>query len=479
MQGIIRWLIVGMVLLVACTPASSDLTPIAAVQDATPTRLAQAGPPPTATPTDPPTPASPTVTPAPSATVPPPATRTPLPAEAAAPTITAIPSPLPALPDTPDTQVFLLIGTDSTALNRISRTDAILLVALHPAAGAATLLALPRDLLVYIPTRGMDRLNTAYPHGAQTDYPGGGAALLRDTIAYNLGIHAPVYARVDFSGFEALIDALDGVTVTVACPLQDWALQPGGNPNNEEDWAMLTLPAGVHQLDGRTALWYVRSRRTSSDLDRGRRQQDVLRAIGQAAQAQGWLAALPGLWDALITSVDTNLTLDHALSLVPAVNTLDPARIDRLMLRRAVHYTAWVTPGGESVLLPVGDALADLAANFVQPPTENRLVLGGASVAIINHSGRSGMAQVAAGRLAWEGIAATVDDSGGGAQQAATTIIDFTGRTKDSPLAVLQAALGVPDDRVEVRPTRDREVDFRVALGADYAPCVYGVLPPE
>lgn len=475
----IRCLILFCLLLgaTACAPQRASLTPLAASTGDAPTRLAADGPPPTRTPTPTPTPVIPTASPTPSPSPTPPITRTPVPpgedAEVPAPTA------LPPLPDTPGTDIFLIIGTDADGLNRATRADAIVLLALHREAGAATLLALPRDLYVFIPTRGMDRLNTAYPHGAQTGYPGGGAALLRDTIAYNVGIHAPVYARVDFGGFEALVDALGGVEVAVPCALQDWALRPGGDPASEDDWAMLTLPAGVHRLDGRLALWYVRSRRTSTDLDRGRRQQDVLRALGEAARARGWLETLPGVWGMLTGHVDTNLTLDRALGLAPAALGLRPDRIDRLLLQRGAHYDSWTAPGGAAVLRPHGEALAALAAEFARPPAENRLVLAGASVQVVNHSGQPDLARIAAERLAWEGLPATYDDSGGGSVLAETVISDFTGRAKDSPLAVLQAALGVPDAGVTVRPLPAREVDFRVDLGQDYDPCVYPILKPE
>ncbi|GAB4572216.1 MAG: hypothetical protein Kow0077_10980 [Anaerolineae bacterium] len=466
---------------VACKPAASDLTPIAAVSNATPTRLALDGPPPTATPTA-------TVTPVPvlssTATQPgitpsPLPTRTPIALQASTTLVTPLPSPLPVLPDSPETDVFLLIGTDAPTLARITRTDAILLVAVHRTGGAVTLLSIPRDLYVAIPTRGMDRINTAFAHGEQTGYPGGGAALLRDTIAYNLGIHAPIYARIDFSGFETLIDALGGVEVTVPCALQDWALKPGGNPANEDDWAMLTLPAGVHQLDGRTALWYVRSRRTSTDLDRGRRQQDVLRAIGEAARRAGWLEAVPGLWELFTRYVDTNLTLDQALTLAPLALTLDISQINRRLFLRDEHYRSWTTPGGEAVLLPIGDAVAALAADFLTSPTANQLVLRDVRVAILNHSGQPGMARIAAYHLAWNGLPATYDDSGGGSTRTDTVIYDLTGRQKDSPLAALQSLLDVDDAHVITRPDPNRTIDFRVELGSDYDPCIYPVLPPR
>ena len=479
---IARMIPIVLLLLLAGCGGDSTLTPLAPQTDTAPTRLALAGPPATATVTPTATSTPITLTPTASPTFTATASHTPPPTPpetlTAAP-ITAVPTMLPPLPDSGETTVILLIGIDTADPTRLGRTDALLLVAVHHTAGTVTLLSIPRDLFVYIPTRGMDRINTAYAHGEITGYPGGGAALLRDTIVYNLGIHAPYYARVDFSGFESLVDALGGVDVTVDCPLQDWALRPGGDPANEDDWALLTLPVGVQHLDGRLALWYARSRRTSTDLDRSRRQQDILRAIGQRIRDGGWLDALPEAWNTLTAAIETNFTPDVLAGLVPLALNMDVSHVARLTFERGMHYRSWTTPDGQAVLLPEGEAVAALAADFLAPPTANRLVLNGASVHVVNHTGQPDLAQVAAARLAWEGLAATFDDSGGGAERAQTVIYDFTGRTKDSPLARLQDVLGVDDAHVIVRPETARTADFRVELGRDYDPCVYPVLSPR
>ena len=71
------------------------------------------------------------------------------------------------------------------------------------------MLSLPRDLLVYIPSGRMGRLNTAYGIGENLSWdPGGGFGLLRQTLFYNFGINVHYHARVNFSGFEAVIDRL-------------------------------------------------------------------------------------------------------------------------------------------------------------------------------------------------------------------------------------------------------------------------------
>ncbi len=131
------------------------------------------------------------------------------------------PTPIPALTDN-NTINFLLIGHDQGSPTSF-RTDTLVAVILWPKDGQVSMISIPRDLWVYIPTVGMDRINTAYEYGVG-NYPGGGAALLRDTIAYNLGIRIDHMAMVDFSGFSKIVDTLGGIDVPVACPYTDWRL---------------------------------------------------------------------------------------------------------------------------------------------------------------------------------------------------------------------------------------------------------------
>ena len=131
------------------------------------------------------------------------------------------PTPIPLLNDN-DTINFLLIGHDQGTPTSF-RTDTLVAVILWPNDGQVSMISIPRDLWVYIPTVGMDRINTAYEYGIG-NYQGGGAALLRDTIAYNLGLRIDHMAMVDFSGFSRIVDTLGGIDVPVACPYTDWRL---------------------------------------------------------------------------------------------------------------------------------------------------------------------------------------------------------------------------------------------------------------
>lgn len=86
-----------------------------------------------------------------------------------------------------DTINFILLGSDTRG-STYFRTDTMVVAIVRLSTGEVSMISLPRDMWVNIPTVGMQRLNTAYQYGELYHYPGGGSALLRDTIQYNLGI---------------------------------------------------------------------------------------------------------------------------------------------------------------------------------------------------------------------------------------------------------------------------------------------------
>ena len=107
------------------------------------------------------------------------------------------------------------------------------------------MISIPADLWIYIPTVGMQRINTAYQSGLISNYQGGGPGLLRDTIAYNLGIRIDHTAMVEFDGFQRIVDTLGGLDVPVACPYTDWRLvDPSYDPYNADNWSLYTVNPG-------------------------------------------------------------------------------------------------------------------------------------------------------------------------------------------------------------------------------------------
>ena len=151
-----------------------------------------------------------------------------------------------------------------------------------------SLISIPRDYYAWIPTWGLDKINTAFIRGHKHDYPGGGAALLKATIEYNFGVPIHYYAMVDFSSYRSVVDAVGGVDLVVECPFHD--TYP--DPEAESGQTDIDLEPGLHHLDGKHALWYVRSRWNTSDFDRHRRQQQVVRAIFHQALGQNMISRI-------------------------------------------------------------------------------------------------------------------------------------------------------------------------------------------
>ena len=119
----------------------------------------------------------------------------------------------------------MLIGTDSRPIDPTFRTDTLIVVSINKDAGTVSLLSIPRDLYVYIPTYGTARINLAFQAANSVAFTGGGPALLEQTILYNLGIPIQYYALVNFDGFRQVVDTLGGIDVPVNCQVTEYKLK--------------------------------------------------------------------------------------------------------------------------------------------------------------------------------------------------------------------------------------------------------------
>ncbi len=451
--------------------------------------------PPTALPTNtlrpsitPPATATHTVTPPPTATFTPTFTATPLVQPTATYVIQGtyalpvntpvveIPPAVPLVEDDPDIVNFLLLGSDTSG-GGVGHTDVIILVSVNKKAGSVAMWHLPRDLFVYIPNYTMDRINMAYALGVSSGYPGGGFGLMKDTIRYNFGIQIDHYARVNFDGFMRIVEELGGLDVSVDCAIADWRLKsPELDQTVEDNWEYYTLPIGRQTLTPYMSLWYVRSRKTTSDLDRGRRQMDVLRAMWYQARQQGLFAQVTALWPEAVQVVETDMSLTDVLGFVPLAMSLDMSKIARYTGELGVEYIPFVTPDDKrDVSLPNRDKLLPLVQDFLTPPTGNRLSHQAVTVDVIDASAYGlGFGQVAVDRLAWEGFAGRLVTEQIDRPLDLSVIYDFTGQSKGSALDDLKRVLRITDTQVVVQPDPNRTVDYRVEIGGAYNACVYG-----
>jgi len=398
---------------------------------------------------------------------------------------TAIPTPVEAVDrQGMDLLNIVLLGHDGELTNDgFIRTDTMIIVSINRTAGTVSMLSLPRDLFVYIPGWTMQRLNLAYIHGESIGWTGGGFGLLRQTIFYNFGINVHYYAMVSLDGFRAIVDAVGGINLAVDCAIQDLPLIGAEVPRDAvrvtED-GEYALPVGYYAMNGAEALWYARSRGNSSDFDRGRRQQQVLRGVWRQARDNGLLSSLPSLWAESQQYIQTNLTLDDLIPLIPLAANLNPNQIESYTFNRLYHTTPWTPPDGSNVQLPNPDQVRELMIEFYSPATESQTANEAATVFVYNGTNIPNLDLVAAERLNWEGIAAVPMGSAETTDYINTVLIDYTGRSKASSLGDIVGTLNIVGENIRVEPSPTRESDFVVILGETYNSCTEGgVLPVE
>jgi LCP family protein required for cell wall assembly len=404
--------------------------------------------------------------------------------EATAP---AIPEAMPLIDEGgQDILNILLVGSATHNDTSAGLTDSMMLVSFNTTTRHTAIVSLPRDLYVYMPHFGMGKLNQAYFYG-EKDLTDGidGMTSLKETIAYNLGLQIDYYARVNFNGFQRLIDTLGGVEISVDCAIRDWRLKsPELDKQVADNYELFTLEAGVYTMDGDTALWYIRSRKTSSDLDRGRRQQDMLRAVWRKIRQNGLLESFPQLWQQFGDIVQTDMTLDTAVSLLPSVIDLDTSDISYYNFRINHEVTNGYTPDDEQrfILIPNREAVFSLMQSVVYPPTSNQVTQTRPTVALVNATGTGFydyLVRIASDRLELEGFKTEI-------WQEATSrrnfnrIIDYTGIAKGNPVERIMDVLATTAEGVAFEPDPNRAVDYKIFIGANYQffACTRPVIQP-
>lgn len=362
---------------------------------------------------------------------------------------------------------LLLLGVDERPQeNGMARTDTMMVLTLDPTTLQAGVLSIPRDLWVPIPGYNQGRINTAHRLGELYNYPGGGPALARETVEYNLGIPIQYYVRLNFQGFVDLIDLIGGIDVYVAEPINDPLY-----PDNNYGYDPLYIPAGQQHFDGAMALKYARTRHDSNDFERARRQQQVLLAVLERVSSLNLLPQLAPRLGELYTlmdqSVSTDLTLDEVLALAGLA-----IKVDRTQIRFAVIDSTctenYITPEGAQVLIPLRDRIrevrdyvfggAELASQTVEQ--EN------ATIGVLNGTGRAGLAASTTDYLKEQGVAVAAFGNADRADYATTMII--LNRPKPATAARLATLLGLPQSAIVTASNVAAAQDITLILGADY-----------
>jgi LCP family protein required for cell wall assembly len=203
--------------------------------------------------------------------------------------------------------VLIGIGGDAHPGSGKDLADAIMVLCLKPSSRQAAMISIPRDYYVDMGRYGRQRVNAAHAIGGR-DYPGGGPALVIDSVATILDQPIHAFVRVDFAAFEKIVDELGGVDIFVHRPFHDFLF----NDSFQQGW---------QRMNGKRALAYARYRYVLSEegnnYARELRQQQVLNAVRDRVSQLGPQQAMRLIGVARVVSkhTATNLTTPQMIEL--------------------------------------------------------------------------------------------------------------------------------------------------------------------
>ncbi|MFH1671752.1 MAG: LCP family protein [Candidatus Portnoybacteria bacterium] len=275
---------------------------------------------------------------------------------------------MPDLPkDDPDRINLLLLGIrglEDPGEGKLL-SDAIILVSIEN--GRAALISLPRDIYTTIYCTGEDKkINFAYAQG--------GLDCAKKTVSLVSGQHIDYAVSANFEALKEAVDVIGGIDIYLTEPFEEnfqWAKEGWEENENwfvkdfdgEERW-VFHVPAGENHLDGKTALYYVRSRYSTNDFDRMRRQQQALTAIKDKSLSSGVLlnpVRIYNLLDVIGENIRTDMSLSEIKNLLGLASNMDVKNIKKKVFdtsEEGLLYQTFVNE--EYVLLPVGDGFSQI-----------------------------------------------------------------------------------------------------------------------
>ena len=222
-------------------------------------------------------------------------------------------------------------------------TDTILLASVNPTTRKSTLVSIPRDL--YHKGRKINELYNKY-----------GVEELQRATKEITGIYPEKYVIFGFESFTDLVDILGGITVTIEKKLVDNAY-PGAN----NTYTTIVFNPGTYHMDGATALKYARSRKSTSDFDRAKRQQDVINAVKERVKELNVLSRLDlstKIYAKIQENIETNISLFEGLSYLQQYQnySIDGGNV----LSTANYLYSTRSSRGQYILLPKNQTYAGI-----------------------------------------------------------------------------------------------------------------------
>ncbi|PAE17960.1 hypothetical protein CHH91_00185 [Virgibacillus sp. 7505] len=197
--------------------------------------------------------------------------------------------------------LFMGVDDSDTRDEGNSRSDAMILATFNKKEHSVDLLSIPRDSYVYVPE--VDR-QTKITHA----HAYGGAQASVETVENFLNVPVDYYAEINFNAFMDIIDTLGGIEVEVPYELYE--------QNSKDQKDAIHLEEGLQELNGEEALALARTRHYDNDIERGKRQQEIIKAMITKASSAGSVFKYDALIQDVGDNLSTSLTFDQIKSFI-------------------------------------------------------------------------------------------------------------------------------------------------------------------
>jgi LCP family protein required for cell wall assembly len=378
---------------------------------------------------------------------------------------------------------FLLVGVGGEGHDGSNLTDTIILASLSEKDKTVKMLSLPRDLYIDDKVTGGQRVNKIYDtYFNKYDSSSKAMEKLAETVTTLTGIPVHYTIKVNFDGFVKIVDALGGVTVNVEKSIND-PFYPKGETIKYETF---TIQAGIQELDGETALKYARSRKTTSDFDRAKRQQQLLSAIKEKALSLNILTD-PGkiqtLYGSVADSLETNLTVAEIIELAKISKDINKDQLQSRVLSDDFTSCGGLlyTPvrdyfAGAAVLLPAGnnsEEITRFSEDYFYKPADSTT-----EIQVLNGTKTSGLAYDYLNRLSRDCLNVVHYGNASNRELAKSTIYYLPETAPDgkktipAALSIIQEIIdaplteGIPGEYLLDEKTANTTIV--IELGADY-----------
>lgn len=231
---------------------------------------------------------------------------------------------------------ILIVGIGWAGHQAGSLADSIMLASLDEEKKSVTMVSIPRDLYVSYGTgEWAGKINALYPIWlGRKEW----ISLVANKVAEITGQSIHHYMVIDFTAFRYIINALDGIEIDVTRDLYD-----SEYPDYDYGYTIFSVKKWLQNFDGETALRYARSRHSTSDMDRSRRQQQIINAIKTKALSAGVITSptkISEIIDATRKNINTDLTISDIVSIGSNFASIEKSAIHVYNLwNNCINYT--------------------------------------------------------------------------------------------------------------------------------------------